>query len=328
MNRIPRKLREQCSKQKAPGFVALMKAVLSDQAFDDDGWLFERKLDGVRCLAINNGKKTTLYSRNRKRLNRTYPEIVTAVEALPGRFAVDCELVTFHKGLTSFAKLQRRMQEKDPDEKLRRAVPVHAYVFDIIHLDGYNTEQLPLRERKKLLKAAFRFQTPLHYLPHRNAAGKKYHREACKKGWEGVIAKAAHSPYQRKRSRQWLKLKCTNGQELIICGYTEPEGKRTGFGALLLGYYDSDKLCYAGRVGTGFDEDLLTRLHRRMAQMKRRSCPFDDFEGSEKDVTWVTPKLVAEIGFTEWTRDGKLRHPRFLGLREDKAPEDVVKEEP
>lgn len=304
-----------------------MKAVLSDEAFDDEDWLFERKLDGVRCLAINNGKKTTLYSRNRKRLNRTYPEIVAAVDALSGPLAIDCELVTFHKGLTSFAKLQHRMQEKAPDEKLLHRVPVHAYIFDILHLDGYETEQLALRERKKLVKSALRFHSPLHYLPHRNELGKKYFREACKKGWEGVMAKASQSPYHHKRSRQWLKLKCTHGQELIIGGYTEPEGMRTGFGALLLGYYEHGELRYAGRVGTGFDENLLTQLHRRMAQMKRHTCPFLDFAGSESGITWISPKLVAEIGFTEWTRDGKLRHPRFLGLRNDKAPKDVVKED-
>ncbi|MDX1381762.1 MAG: hypothetical protein R3233_11605, partial [Xanthomonadales bacterium] len=151
--------------------------------------------------------------------------------------------------------------------------------------------------------------------------------EACEKGWEGLIAKRAGSSYQRSRSRDWLKFKCTARQELVIGGYTEPKGSRKGFGALLVGYYEQDKLRPAGRVGTGFDDELLQELHERLQALERKTAPFEPAPEGGDDVHWVRPDLVAEIGFTEWTGDGRLRHPRFLGLRPDKAAEDVVRED-
>ncbi len=166
----------------------------------------------------------------------------------------------------------------------------------------------------------------MRYLPHRNEKGKAFLKQACDKGWEGVIAKDADAPYESRRSKRWLKFKCQRGQELVIGGYTRPRGSRVGFGALLVGYYEDNSLRYAGRVGTGFTDSFLRTLHRRLAHRKRRTCPFRDFEGSDEDVTWVSPQLVGEFGFTEWTEDGKLRHPRFLGLRDDKKPRDVVRE--
>ena len=167
----------------------------------------------------------------------------------------------------------------------------------------------------------------VRFTSHRNEEGEAYHREACEKGWEGVIAKDARAPYVHSRSKKWLKLKCGHRQELVVGGFTEPEGERTGFGALLLGYYDGDDLLYAGKVGTGFDDDTLESLRERLDSLERDTPPYAEGEDlPRKGVHWVTPKLVAEIGFTEWTEDHRLRHPRFLGLRRDKEAEEVVRE--
>jgi bifunctional non-homologous end joining protein LigD len=298
-----------------------MKAVLTDERFSDEGWIFERKLDGIRCIALRDGDPVKLWSRNDLALNARYPEIAEALEGQPApRFAIDGEVVAFDGAQTSFARLARRGRER---------VAVYLYVFDLLWLDGHDVRPLPLRERKRLLRDALRWHDPIRFTPHRNRDGEAFFREACRKGWEGLIAKRADSPYaSRARSRDWLKLKCEHGQELVIGGYTAPKGSREELGALLLGYFaDGGKLRYAGKVGTGFDRATLHDLAKRLAPLRRESPPFAD-ELRERDVTWVTPKLVCEVGFTEWTRDGRLRHPRFLGLREDKAAKDVVREVP
>jgi bifunctional non-homologous end joining protein LigD len=207
-------------------------------------------------------------------------------------------------------------------------VPVYFYLFDLLHLDGCDTRSLPLRARKKLLLASFEFRKPIRFTPHRNEQGMDFYEYACTRGWEGVIAKRADSRYSAGRSRDWLKFKCVTNQELIICGFTEPTGQRKAFGALLLGYYERGRLRYAGKVGTGFDDRMLEALGRRLRNCRRRTSPFDDGEApsASADITWVTPALVAEIAFTEWTAAGRLRHPRFIGLRPDKSANDVVRE--
>jgi DNA ligase D-like protein (predicted ligase) len=204
-------------------------------------------------------------------------------------------------------------------------VPLTYYVFDILWLDGEDVRSKPLRERKQLLKDTIDFHGPLRFTEHRNEGGVAYFQEACRKGWEGVIAKRADSPYSSKRSKDWLKFKCGHGQELVIGGFTEPRGTRIELGALLLGVYEGDQLRYAGKVGTGFDRETLKELGTQLRARRRDTSPFAD-EVREKGTTWVEPELVAQIGFAEWTRDGRLRHPRFLGLREDKAARDVTRE--
>jgi DNA ligase D-like protein (predicted ligase) len=218
------------------------------------------------------------------------------------------------------------MHVKDPEQAKETGIPVYYYVFDILYLEGCDTTALALRTRKALLKRAFSFPDPIRFLTHRNAEGEAYLKGACKKGWEGVIAKDAHSKYVHGRSTRWLKFKCVNQQEFVIGGFTDPHGERTGFGALLVGYYENDSLVYAGKVGTGYDEETLKRLRERFSSLVRKTSPFDT-DVNEKEVHWVSPKLVAEIGFTEWTSDHRLRHPRFLGLRRDKDPTEVVREE-
>ena len=304
-----------------------MLAKLTHDHFSDPGWIYERKLDGERALAFRDGREVKLMSRNRKRINTSYPELVDALSAQPEkRFIIDGEIVAFDGNVTSFERLQQRMQIKDPDEARRTGVAVCYYVFDIVHLDGYDLSNVPLRRRKGILKKALEFKDPLRFTPHRNEQGLKYFEEACRKGWEGLIAKDAESPYVHSRSRKWLKFKCVNRQEFVIGGYTDPEGSRIGFGALLLGYYDKDDLKFAGKVGTGFDDELLQSLSDRLESLERKNSPFSDADISTRGVHWVTPKLVGEVGFTEWTTDGKLRHPRFIGLRRDKNAKDVVRE--
>ena len=208
---------------------------------------------------------------------------------------------------------------------LSSGVTVHYYLFDLLHLEGHDLRALPLRRRKALLRAAIAFDDPLRFTAHRNAAGEALFRDACAQGWEGLIAKRASAPYQGGRTSDWLKFKCSEGQELVIGGFSAPRGSRRGFGALLLGYYDGAGLRYAGKVGTGFDERTLVDLRRRLDRLASAGSPFQD-EIRDSSVTFVQPRLVAEIGFTEWTADGRLRHPRFLGLRRDKPPQEVGRE--
>jgi bifunctional non-homologous end joining protein LigD len=327
LDRLPAAARARLRKRPPPTWVAPMLATLTNQPFSREGWLFEPKLDGERCLVFRRGKDLVLFSRNRKRLNQKYPEIIAALQREEKAvFVIDGEIVTLQGDVTSFAKLQQRMQVEQPTADLLRRVPVWLYVFDLIYLDRYDTRQVPLRYRKELLRDAFDFQDPLRFTEHRERTGEAYYREGCRRGWEGVMAKNGDSVYVSRRTREWLKFKCVKEQELVIGGYTDPHGKRIGFGALLVGYYRRGRLVYAGKVGTGYDTATLRRLARQLARLERPTSPFDADGLPRSGVHWVTPKLVAQIRFTEWTPDGKLRHPRFLGLRDDKRPEEVARE--
>lgn len=354
-----------------PGWTDPMLATLTHDPFSDPDWIYERKLDGVRLLVFKDagsqdphGGGIRLMTRNRKNRNATYPELVDALAPMEGPgFIVDGEVVAFTGGkggsgrLTSFSRLQDRIHVEDEGEARERAkrVAVHLYLFDILWVDGADVTGLPLRTRKRLLHAAVDFDGPIHFTPHRNEEGVAYWKEACRRGWEGVIAKDARSTYVHSRSTKWLKFKCVHRQEFVVGGFTEPDGERVGFGALLLGTYEDGKLVYRGKVGTGWDDETLRDLRSRMDRLERKTTPFNaapeavgegDGGGGETggkgpgketpdgdlpsgpDIHWVTPRLVAQVGFTEWTDDGRLRHPRYLGLRKDKAPEDVVRERP
>jgi bifunctional non-homologous end joining protein LigD len=311
-----------------------MKAVLTDEPFDDPGWIFERKLDGIRCMAHRDGGgPVRLVSRTDKDMTGQFPDVAEALEAQPvDDFVVDGEIVAFQDGITSFSRLQRRARER---------VSVFLYVFDLLRHEGHDVRDLPLRERKALLRKALKFGGRVRYSRHRNEHGTKLFREACRQGLEGLIAKRADSPYRSAaRSRDWLKLKCHFEQELVIGGFTAPQGSRTDFGALLVGYYEDGRLRYAGKVGTGFDHTTLETLGRRLREVEREDPPFADVHPVPRGTHWVEPELVAQIGFSEWTRGGeraarasprspgRLRHPRYLGLRDDKPARDVVLERP
>lgn len=305
-----------------------MLAVLSSRRTFDTGWLFERKLDGVRALVTRGEQGAHMFSRNGRSQDAAYPELVEALAAQRCEdFVADGEIVAMRGGRTDFALLQQRLGLTDPAAIRATGVSVRYYLFDLLRLDGFDTTALPQRTRKSLLREALDFKDPLRFTPHRNRGGQDSLDEACRRGWEGLIAKRADAAYTRRRSDAWLKLKCGAGQELVVGGFTEPAGSRVGLGALLVGYFDGRRLRYAGKVGTGFDTATLHELRRRLDRLECKSSPFDD-EIRERAVHWVRPQLVAQIGFTEWTRDGRLRHPRFLGLRDDKPATDVVRESP
>jgi DNA ligase D-like protein (predicted ligase) len=306
-----------------------MLATLTKRRFSDPAWIYERKLDGERCLAFRSGHELRLLSRNRLRIDGNYPEVAEALAAERGDdFVVDGEVVAFEGGRTSFARLQQRMQVRSPSAELRRRVPVVYYVFDLLWRDGRDLTSLPLRERKRLLRASLSFRGPVRFSRHVNERGEELYRDACRKGWEGVIAKRADASYARGRSRDWLKFKCENQQEFVIGGFTDPQGQRSGFGALLVGYYEGRSLRYAGKVGTGYDARLLGSLSEELSLLERPEPPFPERGLPRKGVHWVEPQLVAQMGFSEWTTDGRLRHPRFMGLRRDKPPHEVVRERP
>jgi bifunctional non-homologous end joining protein LigD len=306
-----------------------MKAVLADEPFSHPDWIFERKLDGVRCLAFRERASVRLVSRTGRDMSRSYPELVAALRREPSEdFVTDGEIVAFAGGVTSFARLQGRMQRRDPSAAPRGSIPVYLYLFDLLRHDGEDLRELPLRKRKARLRRALRFDDPVHFTPHHNGRGEELFREACEKGLEGVIAKRADSPYRAGRSRDWLKFKCHAEQELVIGGFTAPQGSRTDFGALLVGYYENGALRYAGKVGTGFERSTLADLGRRLRTLEIEESPFVDAHPVPRDTRWVRPELVAQVAFAEWTRDGRLRHPRFLGLRDDKPPHEVVRERP
>ncbi|HET6175261.1 MAG TPA: non-homologous end-joining DNA ligase [Gaiellales bacterium] len=300
-----------------PERVEPMLAVLTEERFSDPAWVYERKLDGIRCIAISSHRGVRLLSRNDLSLNPRFPEVAAALETEPATDRVlDGEIVAFAGGNTSFERLQQRGE---------RHVSVYLYLFDLLHLAGNDTTALPLSARRRLLRRAVGFRGPIRLVPSHKRDGERLYADACRKGWEGLVAKRADAPYAHGRSRDWLKFKCTAEQELVIGGYTAPQGSRSNLGALLLGHFDDRRLRYAGKVGTGFTAATLSDLAARLAPLRRETSPFADIV-REPRVTWVEPRLVAQVGFTEWTRDGRLRHPRFLGLREDKAAEDVVRE--
>jgi DNA ligase D-like protein (predicted ligase) len=319
-------------------------ATLTQERFSRPNWIFERKLDGMRILAYRSGDQVRIRSRRGADVGASFPEIVEALEAIDAPdFVVDGEVVAFEAGQTSFGRLQPRIHVSDPDKARRTRVPVFYYLFDLLHLDGHSTRGLPLRSRKALLEDLFDWEDPLRFTQHRDADGEDYFAQACAAGWEGLIAKRADAPYQSGRTHDWLKFKCERGQELVVGGWTDPHGSRTGFGALLLGYYRAadastgsgppheSGLVYAGKVGTGFDQALLAALTEQLESITVDRSAYDESTlptapAFRRGVHWVEPVLVAEVGFAEWTRDGQLRHPRFLGLRTDKDPREVVRE--
>jgi bifunctional non-homologous end joining protein LigD len=304
-----------------------MKAVLVHAPFSDPAWIFERKLDGIRCGVVRRAGSVRLLSRSGELLNDSYPELVEAVEPPGPDLIADGEIVAFAHGRMSFARLQQRMQIHDPERARRSGVAVFLYLFDLLELDGDDLRPRPLRERKRVLRQVIAWGGRIRFVPHRVEDGLGAYRHACAHGWEGIVAKRADSPYRPGRSRDWLKIKCSRRQELVIGGWTAGRGARRRLGALLVGYWAGELLRYAGKVGTGFDTAEVERL---ADELERRERPTSPFAGDDlpRRARWAEPELVAEIEFTEWTRAGKLRHPRYLGLRFDKPAREVVREDP
>jgi DNA ligase D-like protein (predicted ligase) len=308
--------------------IAVMLATLTDCRDFGDGWLLERKFDGERCIARKEGDAVRLESRTGKDLTGTYPEVRAALAAQrTDRFLLDGELVAFDGEQTSFSRLQQRLGITRPSPALVEAFPVVYCVFDLLEAEGKDLTGQPLVERRARLEQAIRPMSGLQISEAWRDESERRYAEACRAGWEGLIAKRADAPYTRGRSRDWLKLKCVLEQEFVIGGYTDPGGRRTDFGALLVGYYEGGLLRYAGKVGTGYSAERLTELGARLRKLETSESPFADARPIPRGTHWTRPKLVAQIGFAEWTAEGRLRQPRFLGLRDDKDPAEVVKEQ-
>jgi bifunctional non-homologous end joining protein LigD len=308
---------------------ALMLATLTDRRDFGDDWLLERKFDGERCIARKAGGDVRLESRTAKDLTSTYPEVRAALAARPDRdLLLDGEVVAYDGEQTSFSRLQKRLGATKPSRGLVDAYPVVLCVFDLLEVDGEDLTGRPLLERRARLARAIRPSAALQISEAWRGDSERRFAEACRSGWEGLIAKRADAPYAPGRSRDWLKLKCVWEQEFVIGGYTDPAGSRTDFGALLVGYHEDGRLQYAGKVGTGYTAATLRDLGARLRALQSPESPFVDALPVPRDTHWTRPDLVAQVGFAEWTTDGRLRQPRFLGLRDDKRAAEVVRERP
>ncbi len=310
-------MKAKIAKGRQPSWISPMLATLHKKPFSDSDWIFEKKLDGIRCLVFSKDGKIKMMSRNKIALNTTYPHISNALEKNKNlNFIIDGEIVYERGKLNSFAMLQKLDKTKVKKTRL--------FVFDIIFLNGFDLTRLPLIKRKEILKKSFKFSQVLSFMTYRKTNGSAYFKQVVSQGFEGIIAKKKNSEYLSKRTREWLKIKSVNRQEFVICGFTSPEGSRKGFGALLLGFYKNNKLQYAGKVGTGFDDKELTSLYAKLKSIVVKSSPFEK-EPNVK-ANWVRPKFIAECSFTEWTDENKLRHPSYLGLRKDVKLKNVRKE--
>ena len=304
-----------------------MLATLTDRREFGEDWLLERKLDGERCVARKHDADVRLESRTGKDLTGTYPEVRTAVVGQAGRrMLLDGEVVAYDGEQTSFGRLQQRLGVASPSCQLVGSYPVVYCVFDVLELDGEDLTAQPLLQRRARLAEAVRSSDALQLVEALRGDSKRRFAEACRSGWEGLIAKRADAPYTRGRSKDWLKLKCAWEQEFVIGGFTEPAGSRTDFGALLVGYHEDGRLRYAGRVGTGYSAATLRDLGAKLRALETPESPFVDARPIPHGTHWTRPELVGQIGFAEWTTDGRLRQARFLGLRDDKGPDEVVRE--
>ncbi len=310
---------------RLPAWVAPQLATLVSDPPPGDEWVHEIKLDGYRILLRIERGRVKLLTRNRQDWTARFPGVAEAAAALPVKEALlDGEVVVLDRaGVSSFQALQQA-------EQLEKGGALVYVAFDLMFLDGRDLRSLPLVERKarlaRLLKGR---RSHLRYSEHFDVPGPRVYDRACRAGLEGIVAKRKNAPYTSGRGQAWLKVKCVARQELVIGGYTDPEGARAEFGSLLLGVHDRDgRLVYAGRVGTGFDHATLESLGKRLRKLERRASPFspDGRRPPARGAHWVKPELVAEVAFTEWTRDGLLRHPAFQGLREDKPAAQIVRE--
>jgi bifunctional non-homologous end joining protein LigD len=281
-----------------PEWVEPMAATLTQERFCGPEWIFERKFDGIRLLAYKQGADVRLYSRNR--LLQNNPAIGAALAKLPVQDAILDGEVTWGQGSVSY------------------------HIFDVMWLDGREVMSLPLEERLARL-AALPLAPPLRRVAPLDDP--EPWTRARQEGWEGVIAKRRDSKYEQRRSPHWLKMKCEESQEFVVGGFTDPQGKRVGLGALLVGYFEDDDFLFAGKIGTGFDTRLLLDLRRQLDALEIPKPPFTKGKGLPRlRAHWVRPEIVVQVGFIEWTVHGKLRHPRLLGVRPDKSARDVIRE--
>jgi ATP-dependent DNA ligase len=278
-----------------------MAATLTQERFTGPEWIFERKFDGIRLLAFKNGSEVGLFSRNR--LPQNLPSVAQAIKSLPASNLILDGEITWGGGMVKY------------------------HVFDVMWLDGQDLRSLPFEQRRELLRK-LPLSVPLERVISLDEKDTQSPWERAQiEGWEGVIAKRRDSVYEHRRSPHWLKMKCELAQELVVGGFTDPQGKRVGLGALLVGYFEGDDFVFAGKIGTGFDTKLLLELRTQLDRLEIPKTPFTKAVGLPRlRAHWVRPEIVVQVGFIEWTVHGKLRHPRLLGLRNDKAARDVVRE--
>ena len=296
-----------------------MLATLTDAPFDDAGWIFEDKYDGFRMVAKIEDGKVTLYSRNGKIISNNYIEVAKALEGVKADAVIDGELVALDKnGVSHFQLLQNA---------LRHEAKLLYCAFDLMFCDGKDLRGLTLLERKKRLKEILPRHKLVAFSHHRKEKGKTFFKEAERQGLEGIMAKRADSKYlSGARTDDWLKIKTSKRQEVVIAGFTAPRRTRPFFGALALAVREKNGWRYIGHVGTGFTHRTLEELHGKLIKLKAGKSPFAGRVKDEAVTTWVKPSLVAEVKFTEWTTKGEMRHPVYIGLRADKRAEDVTRE--
>ena len=329
--RTPRRLATLPRVRLVPASFSLMLPTLVEEVPRGPGWLFELKWDGVRVLALREKGRVELWARSGARVTGRYPEIAAALAPLAGGdLALDGEVVALDaEGRPSFERLQRRMHLVRDVARAAAAVPATAYFYDCLALFGRDLRGLALAERKAVLRELFPAPAAVRYADHVEGDGTEFFAAACKAGLEGVVAKRVDSRYLGGRRTEWRKIKCVRRQEFVIGGYTDPKGTRALLGAVHLGVYDGDQLVYAGRAGSGLDRAALDELAARLRPLATERCPFT--RGSPPrgpEHHWVRPALVCEVRFTEWTSEGLVRHPVYLGLRMDRRPRDVRAERP
>lgn len=309
-------------KTPMPHDIKPMMTTLIDKPFDNKDWLFEIKWDGYRAITEVESGKPKIYSRNGKSFDEKFPDIFSSFVGYPKNAVFDGEIVAIDgKGRSSFQLLQDSLKKREKN--------LIYYVFDLIYFDGYNLSALPLTKRREILREILPKLPNIQFSDDVPNKGIAFYKLAKKQGLEGIIAKLAHSTYQPGlRSSNWLKIKQHMQQEAVVCGFTKPGGSRSGFGALILGVNIDDKLSYIGDVGTGFNEQSIWSLMQKMNPLITEQTSLHDFSGPQKNITWIKPGLVCEVKFQEWTKDGRMRQPVFLGLREDKNPDEVFKEKP
>ena len=315
-------------KASMPSTIRPMLATLVEKPFSDPEWLFETKWDGVRAISFIRKGHARFVSRNQLEMTGQYPELATLPSYIKGKEAIlDGEIVALdEKGISRFQLLQPRLGRKNAIDIARLAAKsrIVFYVFDLLYLDGLDLTQCPLIERKELLEQILKPVNNVRYSDHIIGEGVTLFREVAKVPLEGIVAKRADSLYVQRRSSDWLKVKTIQESEVVIGGFTEPRKSRAHFGALVVGLYKGDELHYVAHVGGGFNHLSLDYVYKLMQPLKTKKSPFVEVPVTNEPVHWVKPKLVAQVKFSEWTADDRLRHPVFLGMREDKDPKECV----
>lgn len=324
----PQAVCDAARKATMPAVIKPMLATLVDEPFSDPDWLFETKWDGVRAVCFIKNGKARFVSRNQNELTVQYPELADIAKSINGVTVIlDGEIVALdEKGVSRFQLLQRRLGRKNAGEiqRLAETTRIAFYVFDLLYLDGFNLMGCKLVDRKTTLEEILKSAKNIRYSDHIICEGEKLFEEVAKVPLEGMIAKRLESSYVQRRSAEWLKIKTIQQSEVVIGGYTEPRNSREYFGALVVGLYRDGKLHYVAHTGGGFNHQTLAQTYKLMQPLKIKDCPFVNKPKTNEPVQWVKPKLIAQVKFSEWTADERMRHPVFLGLRQDKKPEECL----